>query len=130
VFVVRESFLAKQHFLVRQTTVEIMQINGKIPNSNLTSQESSSEKLPMRLLTSCIQGMLGGMKWSVLVAFVMVAVRIAVIAFSETRFRLDWADFFIPFMILPVWVVIAGIVGLVRGVKKKDDDENWSKDGH
>jgi len=98
-----------------------MQINGKIPNSNLTSQESSSEKLPMRLLTSCIQGMLGGMKWSVLVAFVMVAVRIAVIAFSDTRFRLDWADFFIPFMILPVWVVIAGIVGLVRGVKKRDD---------
>ncbi len=96
-----------------------MTTNGQSADPRSESHESVSEALPRSLLLYGIQGMMGGLPWAVLIAIVLNATRAAEIVLSGEEFRFSREEFLITFLIVPVWVVIAGIVGLIRGAEKR-----------
>lgn len=96
-----------------------MQTNAKSVDPISESQEANSEVLPRSLLMYGFQGMIGGLLWSVFVAFVLNALKVAGMVFSNNNFRFSTEEFLITFMIVPVWVVITGFIGLVRGAEKR-----------
>ena len=96
-----------------------MQTNAKSVDPISESHESDSKVLPRSRLMDGIQGMIGGLLWSVFVAFVLNALKVAGMVFSNSKFRFSTEEFLITFMIVPVWVVITGFIGLVRGAEKR-----------
>jgi hypothetical protein len=96
-----------------------MRTNAKSVDPISESHESDPKVPPRSRLMNGIQGMIDGLLWSVFVAFVLNALSMAGMVFANNKFRFSMEEFLITFMIVPVWVVISGFIGLVRGAEKR-----------